>query len=107
MEQTKLYLYKIDPAYLRYMHNIDSRVSVKYNGRPFVGIIVMLNGIEYVLPLTSQTTQERQKAGKGKRNKAITTFINDSAGNEIANILYNNMIPVKNGVYGKIDIDAT
>lgn len=59
MEQ-KLSLYKIDPDYLKYLHSIDSRISVKYNNRPFVGIVTMINGISYVLPLTSQTTEERK-----------------------------------------------
>ena len=106
MEQS-LNLYKIDPSYLKYLHKIDSRISVKYNNRPFVGIVTMINGISYVLPLTSQTTAERKKEGKKKRSAKITTFVKDSAGNEIANILYNNMFPVKEGVYSPISIDPT
>ena len=105
MEQN-LSLCKIDPAYLKYLHGIDNRVSVKYNNRPFVGVITMLNGIPYVLPLTSQTTEERKKDGKNKRSAKITTFVRDSAGNEIANILHNNMFPVKEGVYSIMEINA-
>ena len=105
MEQD-LCLFKIDPSYLKYMHSIDSRISVKYNNRPFVGIITMINGVHYVLPLTSQTTQDRKKAGKNKRAAIITTFVKDSADNEIANILHNNMFPVKEGVYSALEIDA-
>ena len=105
MEQN-LSLYKIDAAYLKYMHSIDYRISVKYNHRPFVGIVTMINGISYVLPLTSQTTEERKKAGKKKRTAMITTFVKDSADNEIANILHNNMFPVKEGVYSALEIDA-
>ena len=88
------------------MHSIDHRVSVKYNNRPFIGIITMLNGISYVLPLTSQTTQERQKEGKRKRAPIITTFVRDSSGEEIANILHNNMLPVQEGLYEPLEIDA-
>ena len=105
MEQN-LSLCKIDPAYLKYLHRIDNRISVKYNNRPFVGVITMLNGIPYVLPLTSQTTEERKKEGKSKRSAKITTFVRDSAGNEIANILHNNMFPVKDGVYSIMEINA-
>ncbi len=65
--ELNLCLYKIDADYLKYLHNIDYRISVKYNNRPFVRIVTMLNGIKYVLPLTSQTTQERRKEGKNKR----------------------------------------
>ena len=102
----KLYLCKIDNKYLRYLHSIDYRVSVKYNNRPFVGIISVVNNIKYVIPLTSQTTKEREKRGKKKRNARITTYIRDQSGKEIANILYNNMIPVSDNLYEILDIDA-
>ena len=104
--EKNLNLYKIEPAYLKYMHRLDYRVSVKYNNRPFVGIITMVNGIRYVLPLTSQTTQERKQNGKKKRAAIITTFVKDSKGVEIANILHNNMFPVKEGTYKALEIDA-
>lgn len=102
----ELMLYEINPKYIRFLHSVDNRVSVKYNNRPFVGIVTMINGIKYVLPLTSQTTQERKKNGKNKRSSIITTFVRDSSGCEIANILHNNMFPVKNGVYTALNIDA-
>ena len=69
--EKNLNLYKIEPAYLKYMHRLDYRVSVKYNNRPFVGIITMVNGIRYVLPLTSQTTQERKQNGKKKEQPLL------------------------------------
>ena len=102
----ELCLCSIDRDYLKYLHGIDYRVSVKYNNRPFVGVITMINGIEYVVPLTSKTTQEREKDGKTKRAARITTFVRDSAGIEIANLLHNNMIPVYDEVYTVLDIDA-
>lgn len=49
---SKLSLYKIDADYLKYMHKIDYRISVKYNNRPFVGIITMINEINYVANLS-------------------------------------------------------
>lgn len=103
----QLSLCVVDSAYLKYMHKVDYRVSVKFNNRPFVGVIVMLNGVEYVIPLTSQTTAEREKYGKKKRSSLITTFVRDTKGEEIADLLHNNMIPVKDGVYSFINIDAT
>lgn len=103
MEQ--LHLYEIDANYLRFLHKIDGRVRVKFNNRPFVGLIIMMDSIPYVLPLTSQTTAERAKVGKGKRSARTTTYIRDSAGNEIADILHNNMIPVVAGTYHKKHID--
>lgn len=60
-----------------------------------MGIITMLNGINYLLPLTSQTTQDRKREGKSKRSAMITTFIRNSAGIEIANISNNNSFLIK------------
>ena len=66
----------------------------------------MINGIKYVIPLTSQTTQEREKEGKGKRAAKITTFVRDSSGVEIADLLHNNMIPVKEEFCKCVPINA-
>ncbi|MBR2208266.1 MAG: type III toxin-antitoxin system ToxN/AbiQ family toxin [Synergistaceae bacterium] len=101
----ELYLYKVDPDYLKFLHKIDGRVSVKFNNRPFIGLITIIGNITYILPLTSQTTEKRKELGKGKRSARITTFIRDSAEIEIADILYNNMIPVLSANCEKLDID--
>ena len=100
-------LYYIDRDYLKYMHAKDYRVSVKFNNRPFVGIVTTIEGQKYVIPLTSQTTEERKKSGKKKRSANITTFVTESSGVEIANILYNNMIPIFEEAITPISIDAT
>ena len=101
-----LYLYQVNPNYLRFLHNLEQKVSVKYNNRPFVGIVTMINGINYLIPLTSQTTSEREKEGKKKRSAVVTTFVRDSSGEEIANLLHNNMIPVKDDVCSKLEINT-
>lgn len=66
----------------------------------------MINGVKYVLPLTSQTTEERKKRGKKKRAAVMTTFVREHNGREIANILHNNMIPVLDSVVSLIPIDT-
>ena len=103
----RLSLCKVNSDYLRQLHELDERVSSKYDKRPFVGIIVMVNEIGYVIPLTSQTTQEREKRGKTKRSTRITTFIKDDRGKEISNMLYNNMVPVPEGMYEYIKVDPS
>lgn len=105
--EDELYLCEVDPEYLKFLHKLDYRVSVKYNNRPFVGVITMINDIYYLLPLTSQTTKEREKNGKKKRAARITTFVRGEHDEEIANILHNNMIPVIEGYFSHIKIDAT
>lgn len=98
-------LYRVDKDYLRYLHKIDYRVSVKYNGRPYAGIITSIGEYEYLIPLTSQTTEKRTVEGKGKRNSFITTFITETSGLEISNLLYNNMIPISENLVIPLNID--
>lgn len=101
---TKPILCEIQRDYIKYMHDVDWRVSVKYNNRKFVGLAVRINGRIYVVPLTSQTTTERVARGKKKRSAAITTFLK-VGGEEIANLLHNNMFPVPKNQIKKIQID--
>ncbi len=106
MEVEIAHLYYVDKEYLKHLHKNDYRVSVKYNNRPFVGIITSINDKKYVIPLTSQTTEERISEGKNKRSPIITTYITETSGKEISNLLYNNMIPVTENVITKISINS-
>ena len=103
IKSTKPILCEIQKDYIKYMHDVDWRVSVKYK-RKFVGLAVKINGRMYVVPLTSQTTKERTARGKKKRSAAITTFIK-VADEEIANLLHNNMFPVPEDQIKRIQID--
>ena len=93
----------VDPAYEDYMRRYDYRISKK-KSRPFVGLAVRINDRLYVIPLTTQTTDKRVQRGKRKRSPLITTFIK-SNGEEIANLLHNNMFPVPDHLIQRIDID--
>ena len=93
----------VDKNYLAYLHGFDSRVSLKKD-RPYVGLSVQINGKIFVIPLTSQTTQERKKRGLKKRNSLTTTFIKAS-GIEISDLLHNNMIPVPKKLAQRVEID--
>lgn len=99
-------LYYVDAAYLRHLRQYDTRVSVK-NRRPFVGVVTVIKGQMYVIPLTSQTTLLRKQAGKKKRSALITSFITETSGVEISNLLYNNMVPVFDRVITPLSIDPT
>lgn len=104
MNTTHPMLYYVDTNYLAYLHQNDCRVSLK-DHRPFVGIITVIETRKYAIPLTSQTTAERKKEGKKKRSAFITTFITETSGNEISNLLYNNMIPVYDEILTPLSID--
>ncbi|MCD7818319.1 MAG: type III toxin-antitoxin system ToxN/AbiQ family toxin [Lachnospiraceae bacterium] len=105
MEKEKPVLYYVDKEYLKYLHKEDYRVSVKYNNRPFAGIVTSVEGRKYMIPLTSQTTEERKKEGKNKRSALVTTFITETSGKEISNLLYNNMIPVTDEIITALSIN--
>lgn len=99
-------LYYVDPGYLKQLNKIDYRVPVKFNGRPFAGLLTNIQNQLYVIPLTSETTQKRALANKGKRKSFFTVYVKDNKGVEISNLLLNNMIPVKNNLLTKIDFDS-
>lgn len=105
IEEGKACICKVDIAYLKYMNKCDYRVSKKYNGRDFVGLVNEINGYNYVIPLTSQITEKRIAEGKKKRSALITTFIDDGRV-EIANLLYNNMFPAPIEVLTRVNIDS-
>ena len=105
MEKESPVLYYVDKEYLKYLHKKDYRVSVKFNNRPFVGIVTLMGDKKYMIPLTSQTTEERRKEGKNKRSALITSFVTETSGKEISNLLYNNMIPVNEHIITALDID--
>ena len=106
MENESPILYYVDREYLKYLHKEDYRVSVKFNNRPFAGIITLVGDRKYIIPLTSQTTEERKNAGKNKRSSLITTFVTETSGKEISNLLYNNMIPVNEQIITALEIDS-
>lgn len=105
MENDRPILYHVDKEYLKYLHAVDYRVSVKYNTRPFAGVVTIIEDKKYIIPLTSQTTEVRNKMGRKKRSHHITTFVKLTSGKEISNLLYNNMIPITENLITAVDIN--
>lgn len=103
IKQTSPKIVMVDKEYLTYLHIHDNRVSLKKD-RPYVGLSVRINDKVFVIPLTSQTTQERKKRGLKKRNSLTTTFVK-AAGIEISDLLHNNMIPVPKMLAQRVEID--
>ena len=63
-------LYRVSDRYIAYLKTIDSRVPDNYSGkRPYVGILLVVDGIQYLAPLTSyKPKQDRMK------DKDVTLF---------------------------------
>ena len=98
-----LYLFTVDNNYLNYLRNFDDKVLFNHGiDRPYVGIILSLStpdgSINYFAPLSSPKK-------KHKTMKNNIDFIKIDSGN-LGAINLNNMIPLVNNTYSKIDINS-
>lgn len=81
--------------YIRELHRRDDKVpsvspQIGKDKRVFLGIIVLLNGVKYCVPLSHPKDKHN-----GMREKIDFTKIKDSNGKTIAVLNFNLMIPVK------------
>lgn len=84
--------YTVDTNYLNKLREIDNRVPLnkefvgdKKKSRPYIGVMLKVDGIEYLVPLTSQT----------KRKASYVNYpIRDKESKKIAFLMINNMLPV-------------
>ena len=104
----ELNFYYIDLKYIRDLSNVDDNVMSispqrgKQN-RPFVGVIVLLNGRKYCIPLTSP----KVKFEKMKSQVDFLKIFDESKKGEkplIGVLNINNMIPVDESVIRKVDL---
>ena len=68
-------LYRVNDNYLNYLRNVDCRVpQIKPgNVRPFVGVVLSINGISYFAPLSSQKKNNRPDFKVSQGGKQIAT----------------------------------
>jgi len=108
----ELNIYDVDLKYVRDLHNADDNVmsqspQIDKDTRSYVGIIVMLNGQNYCIPLTSGNKAKFQK----KNNNVDLLKIPDlehkdknGAPRTLAVLNINNMIPVDSSVISKFNL---
>ena len=89
----KLVVYDVDNNYRNYLRKYEPKVSMKEERR-FYGILVTNNGIDYCIPFTCKIKRRNSKLTVNIRNK----------GKVIAQLLINNMIPVKEKVISIVDV---
>lgn len=104
-------LYNIDLKYIRNLSKVDDKVTsispqISKDNRPFVGVVVLMNGKKYCIPLTSPKDKFKSQKSqidfikiydeKQKDNNGVPKLIG------VLNI--NNMIPVESSVITKIDL---
>lgn len=102
MKELKLYI--IDMKYVRNLKNVEKQRTGRTNtilsvssqthkqGRPFIGIIQIIKGLKYCIPLSS--VEEKLKYIDMAENITFRK-IKDEQGNVIGVLNINNMIPVK------------
>lgn len=82
----RLKFYNIDDQYIEYLYQFDKKVPFNKNSkRPYIGIILEINGITYFAPMFSPKQQH-------SKYKANATHIR--IGENLGMIKLNNMIPV-------------
>ena len=106
-----LKLYEIDIKYVRDLAKADDNVmsvspQVNKDTRPFVGIIILVNGQEYCVPLSSPKPKFENKKNAIDFMKIIDGSRKDELGRGklIGALNFNNMLPVHESVLIPIDI---
>jgi protein AbiQ len=99
--EEKLKLYYVTDEYVDYISKFEMHVwnnSDKGNQRPYVGIVIELNGYKYYAPLTSA------KAKYEKWKDSLTTIRIEYKSEFLAILCLNNMIPVSDKDITLVDI---
>lgn len=94
---SKLRIYRIAENYVRYLHAVDGRVQYNKGGRPYVGVVLTVEGFRYFVPLESPKPNHANIKGG-----PILKLSNGMLG-----IMgFNNMIPVPEAELLAFDIAA-
>ena len=113
MEEFSLYV--VNMKYVRNLKNVERQRTGRTNtilsvstqthkqGRPFIGIIQIVNGLQYCIPLSS--VEEKPKYIDMAENITFRK-IKDEQGNIIGVLNINNMIPVKEEYITEFVIDG-
>jgi protein AbiQ len=90
--------YNIEDDYILFLRNYDTKVAEnKKVSRPYIGIVLEINGIKYYAPLTSPKPKHKNmKNGKDFRKISQGQY---------GAINFNNMIPVPDSALLIIDIE--
>lgn len=91
--------YHIQEKYINYLHSIDNRVQLnKGEHRPYVGIVLSVNGLSYYVPLESPKPNHVNLKTTGPVLK-----LDDG---KLGIMGFNNMIPVRLECLIEFDIEA-
>ena len=94
--------------YIRNLHNIDNHVpsispQIGKQNRPFLGVVVMVNGAKYCIPLSSNSAKKNKNINCMRENITLRK-IRDKDGKILAVLNLNNMIPIRDDYITEIDL---
>ena len=91
-------LYHTKDEYIDFLRKYDEKVAInKKESRPYVGVVLLVDGIKYYAPLTSPKAKHREM----KNSKDFRKIDQGRLGA----INFNNMIPVPDSALMMIDIN--
>ncbi len=101
-------LYNVNIKYIRNLHNVDNNVpsvspQIGKRNRPFLGIVVLVNGSKFCIPFTSNSSKKNKKF-EYMRDNITFRKICDRDGKVLAALNLNNMIPVRDEYVTEIDL---
>lgn len=92
-------LYYVDEDYINELRNIDNKVLLNKSTRPYLGVVLSINNLNYFVPLSSP------KENKKVNNQlSIKLFEVNNSENRLGYLLFLNMIPVPDKHLAKIDM---
>lgn len=105
----RLKLYNVNLKYIRNLHNVDNHVpsispQIGKQNRPFLGVVVMVNGEKYCIPLSSNSPKKNKKLDSMRENITFRK-IQDRNGKILAALNLNNMIPIRDEYITEIDLN--
>ena len=93
---------EIDIEYRKYMQKIEKKIELsteEKDNRKFLGIVLNVNGLDYVVPLSSP----KEKHSKMKNN---IDFLKIKYKDQLIGVLnFNNMFPVPKGLYTILNVN--
>lgn len=94
----RLKLYNVNLKYIRNLHNVDNHVpsvspQIGKQNRPFLGVVVLVNGAKYCVPLSSNSAKKSKDLNSMRENITFRK-IRDNDGKILAALNLNNMIPI-------------
>ena len=96
--------YEVDSSYIEYLSQFDSNVVQYKENRKYIGIMILLDDIKYVAPLTSNKNNTKEYLKKAPYRQVTLSLCNNNQ--ELGFIRFGNMIPVFDHVLTKVDINS-